>query len=209
MKDLHRKEFGDFQTPKELARLMMNVLQKKNFSPEILVEPTCGLGSVLLTADAVFQPKRTLGIEIQKEYVAFLAQKARKEIPVLHSDFFYSLQAIKNFISDDENILFVGNPPWVTNAELSLLASANFPKKSNFDSVRGIEAITGKSNFDISEYIIQTLIDTFCDKKAIYAFLCKTSVAKKIMNRLWKKQYRYNSSELYPIDSKKYFNAAV
>lgn len=209
MKDLHRKEFGDFQTPKELARLMMNVLQKKNFSPEIIVEPTCGLGSVLLTADAVFKPKRTLGIEIQKEYVAFLAQKARKEITVLHSDFFYSLQAIKNFISDDENILFVGNPPWVTNAELSLLDSANFPKKSNFDSVRGIEAITGKSNFDISEYIIQTLIDTFCDKKAIYAFLCKTSVAKKIMNRLWKKQYRYNSSELYPIDSKKYFNAAV
>lgn len=209
MKDLHKKEFGDFQTPEELARMMMNVLQKKNFSPEIIVEPTCGLGSVLLAADAVFKPKRTLGIEIQKEYVTFLAQKARKEVSVLHSDFFYSLHTIKNFISDDENILFVGNPPWVTNTELSLLASANLPKKSNFDSVRGIEAITGKSNFDISEYIIQMLIDTFHDKKVMYAFLCKASVAKKIMNRLWKKQYRYNSAELYPIDSRKYFDAAV
>lgn len=209
MKDLHRKEFGDFQTPEVLARLMMDVLQGKNFSPEIIVEPTCGLGSVLLSADAVFKPKRALGIEIQKEYVAFLAQKTRKAVSVLHSDFFNSLHTIKEFISDDENILFVGNPPWVTNAALSLLASANLPKKSNFDNVKGIEAVTGKSNFDISEYIIKTLIDTFCDKKSVYAFLCKTSVAKKIMNRLWKKHSRYNSSELYPIDSRKYFNAAV
>ena len=110
---------------------------------------------------------------------------------------------------ENENILFVGNPPWVTNSELSSLGSDNLPNKNNFDNIRGIEAITGKSNFDISEYIIKILIDNFSYKKAFFAFLCKISVAKKIMNRLWKNNLQYKSAEIYPIDSKKYFSAAV
>ena len=105
--------------------------------------------------------------------------------------------------------MFIGNPPWVTNSELSVLESSNLPQKNNSDNVRGIEAITGKSNFDISEYIIKLLIDNFSCKKSVYAFLCKISVAKKIMNRLWKNNFAYNSAEIYPIDSKKYFSAAV
>lgn len=204
-----RRELGDFQTPAILADTLVNFLKDKKISPEIIIEPTCGKGSILLSAYNAFETPNTLGVEIQKEYTDYLNAIAGKNITILNKDFFVSLSDIKAFISDSEQVLFVGNPPWVTNSELSALGSSNLPEKNNFDNVRGIEAITGKSNFDVSEYIIKLLIDNFFNKKSIYAFLCKVSVAKKIMNRLWKNNFFYKSAEIYPIDSKKYFSAAV
>ena len=204
-----KKEFGDFQTPTVLAKKMVQILKAKNISPDVIIEPTCGKGSILLEADKILSPKKSLGIEIQKEYADTLSTIAGKTTMVLHADIFTSSEAIKEFIGDEENLLFIGNPPWVTNSELSAHQSNNLPEKSNCDNFRGIEAITGKSNFDISEYIIQKLTDEFSHKKSVYAFLCKTSVAKKIMAKIWKQNRLYKSAELFPIDSKKYFNAAV
>lgn len=206
---MKNKEFGDFQTPAALATLLVNLLKSKSISPDVIVEPTCGTGSILLAAHNAFSPKKSLGIEIQKSYTDKLSENLEKNISILNADFFTSLPTIKDFVKGNENILFVGNPPWVTNSELSALESSNLPQKSNFDNFRGIEAITGKSNFDISEYIIRQLIENFCAQKSVYAFLCKISVAKKIMSRLWKNNFLYNTAELYPIDSKKYFSAAV
>ena len=206
---MKKRELGDFQTPSVLADLLVNVLKTKKLSPNVIVEPTCGEGSILIASHNAFNPQESLGIEIQKNYTDKLAQNLTNNISILNKDFFVSLPNIKEFISENENILFVGNPPWVTNSELSALGSANLPDKNNFDNIRGIEAITGKSNFDISEYIIKLLIDNFSYKKAFFAFLCKISVAKKIMNRLWKNNLQYKSAEIYPIDSKKYFSAAV
>lgn len=206
---MKKRELGDFQTPQKLSELLVRLLKNKLISPEIIIEPTCGKGSIFLSAYNTFKTKKTLGIEIQKEYADSLNEIVDKNITILNKDFFISLSDIKNFISDDENILFVGNPPWVTNSELSVLESSNLPQKNNFDNIRGIEAITGKSNFDISESIIKLLIDNFSCKKSAYAFLCKISVAKKIMSRLWKNNFAYNTAEIYPIDSKKYFSAAV
>lgn len=206
---MRKKELGDFQTPINLAGLLVSFLKNKKISPEIIIEPTCGKGSILLSAYNTFKTKKALGIEIQKTYADNLNNCTDKNITILNKDFFISLPDIKQFISDNERILFVGNPPWVTNSELSALESSNLPQKNNFDNVRGIEAITGKSNFDISEYIIKLLIDNFSCKKSVYAFLCKISVAKKIMNRLWKNNFAYNTAAIYPIDSKKYFSAAV
>ena len=60
----------------------------------------------------------------------------------------------KSFISNlSGDILIVGNPPWVTSSELSILNSQNLPLKSNFQNRRGIEAITGSGNFDISDWM--------------------------------------------------------
>ena len=206
---MKKREFGDFQTPAVLANLLVNVLKTKNLSPEIIVEPTCGEGSILITAHKAFNPQKSLGIEIQKEYTDSLNKNPEKNISILNKDFFISLPNITDFISVNDNILFIGNPPWVTNSELSALGSNNLPNKANFDNIRGIEAITGKSNFDLSEYIIKFLIDNFAYKKSVFAFLCKISVAKRIMNRLWKNAFEYKYAEIYPIDSKKYFSAAV
>jgi hypothetical protein len=53
-----------------------------------------------------------------------------------------------------EQVLIVGNPPWVTNAELSSLNSQNLPEKSNIKALQGMDAITGRSNFDIGEFVL-------------------------------------------------------
>src|SRR3989338_2717472 len=55
-------------------------------------------------------------------------------------------------------------------------AKENFPKKSNFKRYNGLDAITGKANFDISEYILLHLLREFKDVKGTLAFLCKTQV---------------------------------
>jgi hypothetical protein len=69
--------------------------------------------------------------------------------------------ACQNFFTQDwptfftnlvsENILVIGNPPWVTNATLGTLGSTNVPTKTNFQGYSGFDAKTGKSNFDIAE----------------------------------------------------------
>ena len=206
---MKKQEYGDFQTPAELADLMTGILKDKGISPEIIVEPTCGLGEVLFSADKTLRPQKSLGIEIQENYADIVFEKAGEGITVLCGDFFRSIPDIKRFVGDAQDILFIGNPPWVTNSMLSAISSENLPEKSNVDNFRGIEAITGKSNFDISECIIKTLIDNFSSRKSVYAFLCKISVAKKIMCRLWKNSFMYGCAEIYPIASKKYFSAAV
>ena len=206
---MKKKELGDFQTPEILADLIALLLRKKNINPDLIIEPTCGLGSVLVAVHKSLQPRKSLGIDIQQHYIDNLRSKSSENIVLLNEDYFNSISFIKQFIGDEENILFVGNPPWVTNSELSVLNSSNKPKKNNTDKIRGIDAITGKSNFDISEYIIRELIDVFSNRKSVYAFLCKISVAKKIMSYIWKNKILYNCAELYPIDSKKYFSVSV
>lgn len=203
------KELGDFQTPKELAQLVIEILRKKDFIPDVIIEPTCGKGSILLEAEKYFKNSNILGIEIQRVYVDFLFPLIGQNTNIVNADFFNSIDFIKNFIDKNENLLFIGNPPWVTNSELSSINGANLPKKSNIDDLRGIEAITGKSNFDICESIIMQLISEFSDRQSVFAFLCKTAVARKIMQRLWKKDFKYKNAELYPVDSQKYFSAAV
>ena len=77
-------------------------------------------------------------------------------------------------------ILVIGNPPWVTNSDLGQLGSNNLPTKTNFQGLRGFDARTGKSNFDISEWILVRLIEALPPDGAI-AMLCKTMTARKVL----------------------------
>jgi hypothetical protein len=208
---IQKKEFGDFQTPQELSELMIDILKSLNLYPTKIIEPTCGLGNVLLQAYNSFWAKKTIGIEINSTYCSVLAKKINmnNNIIILNNDIFVSMDNIKKEIELDDLCLFIGNPPWVTNSELSILNSKNLPQKTNLKNLRGIEAITGKSNFDISEYIIIKLIEEFKENRSIYAFLCKTTVARNILKYCWNNHIKYNQSYIFPINSKKYFNAAV
>jgi hypothetical protein len=208
---IQRKEFGDFQTPLKLSELMVNILKELNISPNKIIEPTCGLGNILLQAYNSFEAQKTIGIEIDNTYCNILREKTKehKDISIFNNDIFISMNCIKDEIKSDDICLFIGNPPWVTNSELSSLNSSNLPQKTNFKNLRGIEAITGKSNFDISEYIIMRLIEEFNQNKSIYAFLCKTAIARNILKYCWNNHILYNKAFIFPIDSKKYFNAAV
>jgi len=210
-KTTEKKEYGDFQTPFELSHLMVDIINEKNICPNVIIEPTCGLGNVLLTAYNFFKPHKAVGIEINNTYCKLLKEQIKENINVLilNNDVFSSFDILKQEISNDNINLFIGNPPWVTNSELSSIESINLPKKTNIKNLRGIEAITGKSNFDITEYIIIKLLNEFKQMKSVFAFLCKTSVARNILKYCWKNNINYNEALMYPIDSKKYFNAAV
>ncbi len=206
-------EFGDFQTPDELANLICEVIQEKyNYSPDCIIEPTCGKGNILVSAIKKFpSSKLNIGIEINDEYLNELNEKIQNEnlnINLLNKDFF-SIDLRNELEIENGKILFIGNPPWVTNSILGKIESVNLPKKNNFKNFRGIEAITGKSNFDLSEFILIKLIDLFFNKNSIFAFLIKTSVARKILISLEKNNIQLETAEIFPIDSKKYFDVSV
>jgi hypothetical protein len=206
-----KKEFGDFQTPLELSRLMLEIVKEKDIRPGIIVEPTCGVGNILLSSFNVFSPEALIGVEINASYCHRLSKAIGKSstITIINKDIFGTIGIIKKEISKYHSCLFIGNPPWATNSALSAINSMNLPVKENIKGLRGIEAITGKSNFDIAEYIILKLIEEYHLYNSIYAFLCKTSVARNILKYCWKNNFFYKEASIYPIDSKKYFDAAV
>ena len=160
-----------------------------------------------------FKDSKILGFDINRKYIddaksSIAAYKNSNKVSLLESDFFST--DWEKVISDQTGyILIIGNPPWVTSSELGLLNSANLPEKSNFQNRRGIEAITGSGNFDISEWMLLRYVDWLSKREGAIALLCKYSVARKVM-----RQTRENSGlrffgHIYPIDAKAYFGASV
>jgi hypothetical protein len=106
-------------------------------------------------------------------------------------------------------VLVIGNPPWVTNSELSAFGSTNLPDKNNERAARGIDAITGKSNFDISEWMLDRLTEALAPREATLAMLCKTSVARRVLATAWRSARGPEQADLYPIDAAEHFGASV
>jgi hypothetical protein len=207
----HKKEYGDFQTPLELAQLMVDIIKSNNILPDVVFEPTCGVGNILFSTNLEFPKAKSYGIEINQTYCENIikATNEKSNIEIFNADFFQSEHIIKAHIKGKNEILFIGNPPWVTNSEISGFGGKNFPKKCNIKNLRGIDAITGKSNFDICEYIILKLIEWFHSENLIIAFLCKTIVARNLLKYCWENSIYYKDASIFPIDSQKYFSAAV
>jgi hypothetical protein len=97
----------------------------------------------------------------------------------------------------------------VTNAELSALGSTNLPTKANFQNRNGLDAITGKSNFDISEWMLVKLLDALAGRRATLAMLCKTAVARRVLTHAWKNGIGLSGAEIHAIDAGTLFGAAV
>ena len=216
-----RAEYGDFQTNLDLANKVAFHLTTKNVSPEIIIEPTCGKGNFIVASLKHFSNiKKVFGIEIYKPYVweskfniiDFYLSNPREdkpEISIIHSsvfDFDFKTIAKEN---NTKEILIIGNPPWITNSKLGSLNSSNLPKKTNFKNHNGLDAMTGKGNFDIAEYITLMMIETFQHQKANIALLVKNTVIKNIVFYQFSKKYRISEIEKYCIDSKKEFNVSV
>src|SRR3954463_13695464 len=75
-KQPRRAEFGDFQTPENLAREICAQLLKRGLRPRSLVEPTCGTGAFLSEALETF-PKlqRVYGFDVNANYIQTAAEK--------------------------------------------------------------------------------------------------------------------------------------
>ncbi len=155
IKTKEKWEFGDFQTPLPLAEAAVRALHRAGINPESIVEPTCGKGAFLLAAIQVFRDaQRYVGVDVNQNHLAelqsrLLVSNRPDRIQLIHKDFF-QLEWDMLLAKLPQPLLILGNPPWVTSSELALLQSANVPSKSNFQQRRGYDAITGKSNFDIS-----------------------------------------------------------
>lgn len=176
------KEFGDWQTPDAFALKACKWLNAyTSISPSIILEPTCGLGSFVEAASEVYQDCPTIiGAELNEEYVEASRTRfsEKPNIEIVQADFF--VNPVIPRVEDGE-LLIVGNPPWVTNSELSAMGSQNLPDKSNIRGLKGMDAITGSSNFDICEYIILRLMEEYQATDTVIAMLCKTGVARNLV----------------------------
>jgi hypothetical protein len=216
-----RAEYGDFQTNPDLAGNVARLIIEKHICPDTIIEPTCGKGNFILASLQHFRNVKTIyGIEIYKPYVweckfniidFYLnhSQFHKADIFIIHDNVFdFDFRQIRQkHIS--ENTLVIGNPPWVTNSALGSLNSKNLPQKANFKNHTGIDAITGKGNFDIAEYITTSLLTLFQSTKTDLALLVKNSVIKNILFEQYKSRLNISAIEKYPIDSKKEFDVSV
>ncbi len=214
------KEYGDYQTNSELANKILLYLKTKNTYPQVIIEPTCGKGNFIIGCLNNFTPLTIYGIEIYKPYIwetkfkildYFIKnpKKNKPDIELINADIFlFDFENIKKQHST-ENILIIGNPPWVTNSSLSSINSNNLPVKTNFKNQNGLDSITGKGNFDVAEYILFMLFDAFHNYNGNIALLVKNSVIKNIMINQIKSNYKISDIEKLTIDAKKEFNVSV
>jgi hypothetical protein len=206
-------EYGDFQTPLELTEKICQKLWQINVNPDVIIEPTCGIGNFLKAAALTFkQTEKILGFEINPHYITQINRDRQlsqdQRIQVEQKNFFdcdwYSLTQ-----PWQENILFLGNLPWITNSKQGLIDGKNLPQKSNFQGYHGLDAITGKSNFDISEWMLIKLIECLNQRSAYLAIICKTAVSRKILNYIYTQKINLTYCAVYPIDTQIYFQANV
>lgn len=202
-----RIEFGDFQTPEVLCRKVCDILACMNITPGSILEPTCGTGGFLRASVQAFPNcESILGFEINPEYT----KQAQwiEGVSVECKDFFTTdWSATINTLP--EPILVIGNPPWVTSAAIGVIGGTNVPIKSNCRGFKGLDALTGKSNFDISEWMLLHLLDQLSGRSAVLAMLCKTTVARKVLQQAWTRNVQIKKSAIYSMDALEYFGAAV
>lgn len=207
-------EYGDFQTPRALAEGVCRLLSARGISPAAVLEPTCGLGNFICEAMHAFpQAQRFLGFDINRVYVAKAREETAREHPgqsvVIKEGNFFDLDWKKIVDGLPRPLLVIGNPPWVTNSALAALGSGNLPEKSNFQNHGGFAAKTGKSNFDISEWMLIRLFESLDGDDATIAMLTKAAVARKVLLHAWKKGLRVEKADVYSIDAIEHFSASV
>ncbi|MBX3413209.1 MAG: hypothetical protein KF708_11015 [Pirellulales bacterium] len=209
-----RKEFGDFQTPDDLARRVCRVLSQLGIHPATVVEPNCGIGSFILAAlDEFPSLQRAVGVEINAQALDALrvrldSHAGKGKVELCRADFFlYDWHETLRSVA--QPLLVLGNPPWVTNSDLSVLQSGNLPEKANFQKLNGIDALTGKSNFDISEWMLMRLLEALDGTDSSLAMLCKTTVARRVLAYAWKRKLSFERTAIYSIDANAEFDVSV
>ena len=198
----HRRAFGDFQTPPALASRALALLRSRGVMPRTVLEPTCGVGAFVHAALECFRDAAVVGCDIDPEYVqaAIAGASARERLTcgvanVFTHDWRGTLASLA------APVLIAGNPPWVTASELGALESNNVPDKSNFQKRRGLDAMTGKSNFDVAEWIVTRLLEAAADRDVTLAMLVKTSVARRVLAHLWSSGTPVAGAEMFRFDA--------
>lgn len=204
----NKLEYGDYQTPIDFCEKVLNIVSKQ-VTPNIIFEPTFGLGHFLEISISKFKNvKKIFGNEINKEYYDnFVKKHNEKHMQLFNENIFkFKHKKIIDIIDNDDKLLIVGNPPWVTNSQLMSQSMKNIPEKSNFKNLKGFDSITGASNFDVCEYIIIDLLNNYKDKNTTLAMLCKTSVVINIIKSIRNYNFKLKNIKMYLFDAKKIFS---
>lgn len=202
--------FGDFQTPVQLARDVWNTLPLDGV--QAVIEPTVGKGAFLAAAPDAVRRVSWRCFDINPEHVRAAAALATRigvldlgievrDVFTLGGDHFDDLDRAGP-------ILAVGNPPWVTSSGQAGSSLTNLPEKTNDGfGLRGLDALTGKANFDIAEAILLKLQQALAEFRDVrLAFLIKRSVALRLSRRLLGGAEKLSFSR---IDAPRWFGASV
>jgi hypothetical protein len=208
------REFGDFQTPAALVRKVLQCCGgEAGTAWTRALEPTCGGGAFIAGLLRLETPPLEIwGIEVQRTHVdacSLIGQGFKTAVRLRNASVFELDLGADLAWSASGPLLVVGNPPWVTSAELGSLGSANLPAKRNIKGLAGLDAITGAANFDIAEYIWLKLLTELAAQEPLIALLCKTTVARNVLQFAWKRGVPIESGFLRRLDAQAWFGAAV
>ncbi len=211
--DSGRKDFGDFQTPAPLVAEILARLRADGGRFDRVFEPTCGRGhflaGVLAGEDS---PVEVRGVEIQPDHAEAARAVVGDRGRVVTADLFRLDLGRDLAWLGGGRLLVVGNPPWVTVAALGAsggTARNPGPTRSNARRARGIDAMTGASNFDLAEAVWIKLIRELAPERPTIALLCKTSVARALLRSIQGDDLPVTSATFWKIDAPRWFRASV
>lgn len=218
------RDLGDFQTPPALVTAVLDALGPIGRRWPRVLEPTCGRGHFVAGLLARDEPPREIrGVEVQEAHataarrVVAAHALARPSAPVAASIVrasVFDLDLRRDLAWRGRGpLLVVGNPPWVTNAELGVLESGNAPRKWNVKGARGLDARTGAANFDLAEAIWLKLLDELAEgaeaDPVTIALLCKRSVARNVLEHAERRALPIDEASLSRVDARHWFGAWV
>ena len=208
------KEYGDYQTPRQLAEEIARAISSVGFKPRSVFEPTCGRGAFIHAAlRQLPSVERILGVEIDRAIVSDLAESLNgvaSNVPVrLVTGDIFELDWDVALSDLPDPLLILGNPPWVTNSGMGLINGRNLPKKSNIRLDKGIDAMTGRGNFDVSEWILLEALKRFKGRDAMLAMLCKSSVARRLLQYAWQHDFPISRCSIHEFDAHRSFGVSV
>ncbi len=204
------RDLGDFQTPPGLVDQVVDLLDRLEIPRTRVLEPTCGRGHFLSALLATkIRPSEIVGFELQAEHLAVARASVDSGIASLGQGDFFEVELRTIEWRESGPLLVIGNPPWVTSAELGRLGSTRGPVRRSLAGMSGLDSLTGASNFDLAEAVWLKLLNEIDEPGATIALLCKTLTARKIVRAINARGYRVASALICRIDARKWFGAAV
>jgi len=208
-------EYGDYQTSMSLANRVTSMLSEGGTASYThMVEPTFGDGNFIVSSiNNIASLSSASGFELQRSHYDVALKKVSEfsnvTLDLRCGDIFSG--KIGELLRHNETNLVVGNLPWVTVSQLSAFESKNIPKKANIKGLRGFDALTGKSNFDISEYISLLFLHELAqlDKPSTLAVLVKNIVAQNLLRYLPSSNLNPSSFDIFEFDAKKEFGVSA
>jgi hypothetical protein len=202
--------FGDFQTPADLAAEVWRVVDLEGV--EVFVEPTVGEGVFLATAPDSCCELPWVAYDVAPGYVErarVVASERRLSATVECRDAFQLEESGLGRRVAGRTVMAIGNPPWVTSSAQTRIGARNLPTKVNRFGLRGLDAMTGKANFDIAEAVLLSVMAALSDAAEVrFAFLVKRSVAMKMARDVLCTPGIVAAS-FARIDARRWFNVSV